>query len=179
MTNLLKNLLFPRMNSPRPAFDPENPPALDRRSRKNVLSVTEIKAISARFHDSLTPSRRRVAEGLLYLWNDHWDAAHEVAQEDEGEPDHDLLHALAHRREGDFSNAGYWFRRAGRAACHAALPARVAPLLNGSPLAAKVLPGGAWSATGFLEAVRREEQPALLRALQAEEFSAFLESLFA
>jgi hypothetical protein len=177
MTNLLKNFLFPRMNSPSFEPDPENPPALDRERRKNVLSVTEINAFAERIPGSIPPARRRVLEGFLYLWNDHWQEAHEIAQEDEGEPDHDLLHALAHRREGDFSNAGYWFRRAGKASAYANLPARVSPLLTGSPLAAKVLPGGAWSAAGFLEAVRRNEQPGLLRALQAQEFLAFRESL--
>jgi hypothetical protein len=167
------------MNFQRLEPDPENPPALDRARRKNVVSVTEIDAFIEGLPGSLAPARRRVLAGFLYLWNDLWQEAHEVAQEDEGEPDHDLLHALAHRREGDFSNAGYWFRRAGRAPAYALLPARVSPLLNGSPLAAKVLPGGAWSATGFLEAVRRNEQPALLRALQAQEFLAFRESLLA
>jgi hypothetical protein len=31
---------------------------------------------------------------------------------DEGEADHDWVHAYLHRVEGDLSNAGYWYRRA-------------------------------------------------------------------
>lgn len=43
-----------------------------------------------------------------------WEAAHEIAQGNEGEPMHDWLHALVHLIEGDEFNAGYWFRRAGK-----------------------------------------------------------------
>ena len=50
------------------------------------------------------------------LWHDavgDWSAAHSVAQDvetDEGA----WVHAYLHRKEGDTSNAGYWYRRAGR-----------------------------------------------------------------
>jgi hypothetical protein len=30
-------------------------------------------------------------------------------------PDGSWLHAYLHRKEGDMANAGYWYRRAGRA----------------------------------------------------------------
>ena len=53
---------------------------------------------------------------LLALWQDakgDWDAAHGVAQEVEDE-DGAWVHAYLHRKEGDASNAGYWYRRAGR-----------------------------------------------------------------
>ena len=41
--------------------------------------------------------------------------AHEICQEHEGLPLFDWIHALVHRIEGDDANAGYWYRRAGRA----------------------------------------------------------------
>ena len=44
-----------------------------------------------------------------------WHAAHELAQGREGDPAHDWLHAFCHRIEGDDWNAGYWYRRAGKA----------------------------------------------------------------
>lgn len=38
--------------------------------------------------------------------------AHEITQADEDDPVHAYLHGIIHRREGDFWNANYWFRRA-------------------------------------------------------------------
>lgn len=51
---------------------------------------------------------------LAGLWWDakgNWKRAHESAQQDEG-PAGSWVHAYLHRKEGDSSNAGYWYRRA-------------------------------------------------------------------
>ena len=51
---------------------------------------------------------------LTGLWWDakgDWNRAHESAQKDEG-PAGSWVHAYLHRKEGDASNAGYWYRRA-------------------------------------------------------------------
>ena len=56
---------------------------------------------------------------LQALWWDakgDWDKAHQCAQTDEGDPSCDWVHAYLHRKEGDASNAGYWYRRAGKPA---------------------------------------------------------------
>lgn len=42
-----------------------------------------------------------------------WHAAHERVQSDGGEAAA-WVHAYLHRKEGDLSNANYWYRRAGR-----------------------------------------------------------------
>jgi len=42
-----------------------------------------------------------------------WEAAHNICQEREGDPDYDIVHALAHWIEGDRANSEYWYRRAG------------------------------------------------------------------
>jgi hypothetical protein len=42
-----------------------------------------------------------------------WEKAHAICQTREGDPDHDLVHALAHWIEGDEANANYWYRRVG------------------------------------------------------------------
>ena len=50
------------------------------------------------------------------LWhdaNDDWDEAHRLAQEQD-DRDGAWVHAYLHRKEGDPSNAAYWYRRAGR-----------------------------------------------------------------
>lgn len=54
---------------------------------------------------------------LLALWHDargDWEAAHKVAN-DSSDPHAMWVHAYLHRKEGDLSNARYWYRRAGRA----------------------------------------------------------------
>jgi hypothetical protein len=53
---------------------------------------------------------------LLALWYDakgDWSAAHEAAQADNGISGA-WVHAYLHRKEGDISNAGYWYRRASK-----------------------------------------------------------------
>jgi hypothetical protein len=58
-----------------------------------------------------------LSPALLALWHDargDWEAAHTVAQ-DIQTPEGAWIHAYLHRKEGDLANAGYWYRRAGRA----------------------------------------------------------------
>ena len=53
---------------------------------------------------------------LAGLWWDakgDWTKAHESAQQDEG-PSGAWVHAYLHRKEGDASNAAYWYQRAGK-----------------------------------------------------------------
>ena len=55
---------------------------------------------------------------LQALWQDakgDWDAAHRLAQAgDSADKNSAWVHAYLHRKEGDLSNAGYWYRRVGR-----------------------------------------------------------------
>ncbi len=68
------------------------------------------------------PHRNRAASGALArvgLWWDtkgDWKRAHESAQQDEG-VEGALVHAYLHRKEGDESNAAYWYNRAGKPVC--------------------------------------------------------------
>jgi hypothetical protein len=53
---------------------------------------------------------------LIALWHDaqgDWRKAHELAQDVET-PDGAWVHAYLHRKEGDTSNANYWYRQAGK-----------------------------------------------------------------
>jgi hypothetical protein len=60
----------------------------------------------------LTPALQAVWYGA----GGNWDAAHGIVQELESS-DAAWVHAWLHRIEGDESNAGYWYRRAGREFC--------------------------------------------------------------
>ena len=45
-----------------------------------------------------------------------WSAAHDLAQQHEGDPNADWIHAVLHKIEGDGGNSRYWYARAGRPA---------------------------------------------------------------
>lgn len=55
-------------------------------------------------------------ELLEALWHEahgNWDRAHKIAQTQKGRAAA-AVHAYLHRKEGDLSNADYWYERAGR-----------------------------------------------------------------
>lgn len=51
-------------------------------------------------------------EALAYCQNNDWDSAHRLIQEYSDELSC-RIHGYLHRIEGDLSNAGYWYHRAG------------------------------------------------------------------
>ena len=59
--------------------------------------------------DSFAP----LVAALKLLDADNWDGAHAAVQDDPS-PEAAWVHAHLHRVEGDLSNAGYWYRRAGK-----------------------------------------------------------------
>jgi hypothetical protein len=70
------------------------------------------------FQQSLTATEppAGLTLALAGLWWDakgDWKRAHESAQQDEG-AEGSWVHAYLHRKEGDLSNAMYWYRRAGK-----------------------------------------------------------------
>ena len=78
--------------------------------------------------DAPPPGLSRPVRALWHCARGEWDAAHALAQAAEGEPDHDWVHAHLHRVEGDLSNAGYWYRRAGRPVARGSLEAEWAEI---------------------------------------------------
>jgi hypothetical protein len=127
----------------------------------------------------LPSGKGRLLRALVLLWHDHLEAAHRIAQSI-NDADGAYVHAMMHRREPDYSNAGYWFRRVGRHPVFPELARRVGQLLpkeqqNG--LAVQLLPRGEWDALGFITACERaaSRPPShwahqLLRSAQGIEF---------
>ncbi len=69
------------------------------------------------FTQTLTENNppQNISKILVALWHDakgDWEAAHDIAQTQEGVQSYDRLHAYLHRKEGDNWNANYWYRRA-------------------------------------------------------------------
>ena len=60
------------------------------------------------------PGLAPALEALWWAGRNDWSRAHNVVQQHEGEAECDWVHAHLHHQEGDMSNAGYWYRRAGK-----------------------------------------------------------------
>jgi hypothetical protein len=102
----------------------------------------------------------------LWLWHDGLAECHRVVQ---GEPARQEIaatfnfwHAIMHRREGDFSNSKYWYRRAAE---HPVLPAigqQVGDLINQLPADKKLLRlvRDRWNPEAFVDLVEEAHRSA-------------------
>jgi hypothetical protein len=86
--------------------------------RPCLVRIIYVRMTIEEFHKSLNSEHppEGLTPSLAALWWDakgDWTKAHESAQQDEG-PAGAWVHAYLHRKEGDVSNAGYWYGRAGR-----------------------------------------------------------------
>ena len=70
------------------------------------------------FKETLSNSNppENISENLLALWKDangNWEEAHTIVQKT-SRLEGDWIHAYLHRKEGDLSNASYWYSRTGK-----------------------------------------------------------------
>lgn len=70
------------------------------------------------FRETLSAEKppQGLRDALLALWYDakgDWQTAHTRAQAQD-DASGAWVHAYLHRKEGDLSNAGYWYKRAGK-----------------------------------------------------------------
>jgi hypothetical protein len=58
--------------------------------------------------------RGRLRQAVELALAGDWQAAHQIAQDHEGERLANWIHAIVHRMEGDTGNAAHWYGRCGR-----------------------------------------------------------------
>ncbi len=89
----------------------------------------------------------------VWLLHNFLDESHTISQGIET-PSGSFWHAIMHRREGDYSNAKYWFRHVGRHEAFESLGQRAGELaaIRGDTSAIQTLtPEGAWDPFAFVD----------------------------
>lgn len=167
-------------------LDTAEPAGLGPERRPGTRSTAELDAeLAQAFPARFTPAVRDLFTAAAYLWHDHLDAAHEIAQAIET-ADGSLLHGIMHRREPDYGNAKYWFRRVSTHPSFLSLAVRASELLekaDESDLHSRLLPNKTWDPFAFVDAVEDavdgqfKSKIPLLRQVQKLEFECFFENL--
>ena len=160
-------------------------PRLGPQRRPEALSVAEIdRKVGDWFKTAgISIQIQPVLRSTALLWHDHLDESHTISQDIETR-DGSWLHGIMHRREPDYGNAKYWFRRAGEHVAFPRLAERVADLLkNDRTLCERLIDRGNWQSFAFVDACERAEQGkdaalnATLREIQAAEFDTLIEHI--
>ncbi len=133
------------------------------------LPIPELTIETAFQHhaDTLNQAFARACLAAGYLYADHWDTAHRIAQ-DLPTVEGSYWHAIIHRREPDYWNSKYWFRQVGSHAIYPALARAVTELAENTAefreYAQIVANGDQWDAFGFVDLCERAAREAgLLR----------------
>ena len=114
-------------------------------------------------------------KSALFLWNDDLDGCHTIAQ-DLDDAHGAYLHGVMHRREPDYGNSKYWFRRVGAHPLFPQLREAALELLSGEAPSNRfrkdLETNAAWDADRMVDwcsEAAQEPEVAFLRVLQAIE----------
>ncbi len=161
---------------------PESP-ELGAGPRAGVLPRLELEAWLDSFFTEhrVKPESALRLRALALLYHDHHDPAHDIVQDltDAGAA---LIHAILHRREPDYWNAKYWFRRTDAHPVYLALGERVSGLAcrpEEAELVRQLVRPGSFDPFAFVDlceqVARRpatDPQVGWLRSVQQAEFEA-------
>jgi len=161
-------------------LEPKTVPGLGPKPRKGILDLPQIDSLVDQHLGNDIATRRDLIRALIYLWNDHLHASHEIAQSIDN-TDGSYVHAIMHRREPDYGNAKYWFRRVGKHRIFPTLAKKASELATpfSDDVLRRLAPGGRWDPFEFVDLCEEANSDAEIRPaleqLQAAEFSALLE----
>ena len=173
--------LFPEFKR---LLDTQELAGLGPEGRAETLSVGEIdEELRGGLEGKLTAAVKDLFRAGVYLWHDHLDEAHKIVQDLET-ADGSLLHGIMHRREPDYGNAKYWFRRVGSHPSFLNLAVRASEYLEKEgDLHSRLVPNKMWDPFAFVDAVEdadegqfRSKVP-VLQQVQKLEFECFFENL--
>jgi hypothetical protein len=156
--------------------------------RPGCKSIPDLeKELTAIFRTGkLSTQSQALIRATIFLWHDHLDKAHSLAQ-DVSTIDGSLIHAIMHRREPDYGNAKYWFHRVGTHPAYKTIGQLVAkiPTSPAERILHDLFNGNeTWDPFAFVDCCQEEartpsDQESFLRQIQKAEFSALLENLTA
>jgi hypothetical protein len=130
-------------------------------TRRTALAELKPEAVVAP-HALRNPDMALACLAGLWLRYDFLDESHAISQSLEN-PTGSFWHAIVHRREGDFSNSKYWFRRVGKHAVYGPLAAAARQLAEqGAPgrWAGYLLERTDWEPFRFVELCQRARDDA-------------------
>jgi len=135
------------------------PPELGPGPRSGVQSEEELNGKFQRFFSTakLPAQKQQLLRALVLLWHDHLESAHVIAQ-DIDTADGAFVHAIMHRREPDYGNAKYWFRRVGNHPTFGQLAKTVCTMLEQSgnaDLARRLVLNDEWDPFAFVDACEK------------------------
>ena len=153
------------------------------RADRVPLAELQMKIAAAFETARISAPTQKLIHSLVLLRHDHLDESHTMSQDIES-IDGSFLHGIMHRREPDYSNAKYWFRRAGTHPSFPQIASRCAELFNApntAKLKAQLLPAGRWDSFAMVDAVEASAPEAasanarLLQRIQQIEFEVLLD----
>ena len=132
-----------------PRLMPLNHGQPDQNARERLSALDEMLLFEGRAvrHHEMA----RACLAALWLFHDFLDESHRISQSLHGR-EGSYWHGIMHRREGDFANAKYWFRRTGAHPIHEALSLSARALMREMNVnGALVSASGGWDPAAFVD----------------------------
>lgn len=160
-----------------PVLAPRGP--RDARLQAELNAMTGVDLFTG--HEVRVMSDAEAYRSGLLLWNDCLEDSHAVSQQIHTTTG-SYWHGIMHRREPDYGNAKYWFRKVGSHAIFPDLLLATRTIVHGSGVAAAeaLVAGGAWDPFAMVDACQQAaagkdpQLTDLLERIQLAEFRLLL-----